>query len=317
MPVELRRHPLNPLESLLERGVMPRTTKADFYRVEVPHGAPSVEQILASANALADDDDRKLLEHDGFAVRIQHGGQHGNHYECDFIRIDFEDIPLKAKRDGTTEYLDLDEDEGVGDQTAALYDSIYDVLVLERNRLGVTPTKFARYLEHIARLDSPVIISPVITPDGLRRLASMSTIRKLKMRIASVDRLNAVADENTSTASMIQLGQQFEAPQVEVTVGFGHKRGVLHKPSVRSLLRSLTDIARRQHSTVAKLEVQGTDNQNEYEKFDLLDNRMIEEEELQPDAHRDIPYSERKEFLQRSRTTRHQEIISMFDPRPE
>lgn len=69
-------------------------------------------------------------------------------WEIQFLRIRDGVLPGIAKIDGTFEIMDLEPDEFIGEEIAAIYDSATSVLAVQRNRNSLSPSGIEMYLNH-------------------------------------------------------------------------------------------------------------------------------------------------------------------------
>ena len=69
-------------------------------------------------------------------------------WEIQFLRIRDGVLPGIAKIDGTFESMDLEPDEFIGEEIAALYDVDTSVLVVQRNRNSLSPSGIEVYFNH-------------------------------------------------------------------------------------------------------------------------------------------------------------------------
>src|SRR5688572_2971560 len=82
----------------------------------------------------------------GTPFRLQEGGKvEGDICEGDLIRIQMDQLPTKADLAGAAAPFPLREDEGIGHATAFLYYIPLRVLLLQRQRSGVSPAAVAGY----------------------------------------------------------------------------------------------------------------------------------------------------------------------------
>ncbi|MCH7596597.1 MAG: hypothetical protein IID35_08570, partial [Planctomycetes bacterium] len=195
---------------------MARTIKIDFYRVEMPESAPAqfheiIEQVADSAN-----DGNRTVSIDKCPVRMQQAEKTDGCWHGDMVRIRMNEGAILTKLSGETHPIDLDDDEGIGEQTAFLYQPTMNILVVQRNRFAVSASKLARYFESMGGLDEPIVLDPIYTQDAIQRLARLTTIRKFTIRLAGPTNATAFKRQAPHFGGMIDLIEAFQSPRIVV-----------------------------------------------------------------------------------------------------
>ena len=98
-----------------------RKLKMDFLKVVLPDEFPrSFESVLNAVNVSPKDDARNAIRND-CPFRLQEARQTGDYWKGEMIRIRMDQLPIKAKLSGDISSIDLEDDEGIGEETAFLY----------------------------------------------------------------------------------------------------------------------------------------------------------------------------------------------------
>jgi hypothetical protein len=115
---------------------MTRQIKINFYRVYMPDGAGiTFEGILESVDQSPNDEGRNLLVRD-CPIRLQSLNKLQQGWEGDMIRIRMNEVPIKASLAGIVEPLEFEDNEGLGEETAFIYNPLIQVLMSQRNQSG-------------------------------------------------------------------------------------------------------------------------------------------------------------------------------------
>jgi hypothetical protein len=272
--------------------------KVDFYSVETPEGV-NFEDLLKAARALPDDESR-VKEIQGVHFRLQRLATHGNQWEGEMIRIRMTNIPLIASLSGKTDIVELDDDEGIGEETAFLYDPKLNVLAIQRNRMGGSASRFARYFEQIGQLEEPITPTVVLEADAIERLSHVSEVRKFRVRFADVENPSLLIGNNTETRQGIGLIAAGKAPYAEIEIGMGFKRGTLPVKEVvaaaKRFYRWATGTASPE-ADIEKITVIGTYDDDSHAEMNLLEYNMFEEISVALDKDRRLPYASRRSAL--------------------
>ncbi|QGY40526.1 hypothetical protein GM415_10455 [Pseudodesulfovibrio cashew] len=255
-----------------------KAVKFDFYRVHFPD-EDGLEDALADIIGLDYPD--RTCDINGCPVCLD-ALENGRRNLIDglLVKVRMDGIPPKKNiTTGASSSIDLDEDEGLGEDTAFVYDPTLNVLVMQRNRMGVTASQFARYLYDQYDLDEWVRLDPILVSGAYQRLAQLGVFRKLRVRVAPLGNNNVFRDQGHSVNRLVDLAEQFEAPVIDVTIGMGHQRqGSLSGNAIRRTIEELTGIRGERNGAVTRIEVTGKDDDDSESCFiDLIEERMVEE----------------------------------------
>lgn len=248
---------------------------ANFFRVALPAGtATTFEEIFQRVDALPVSDERNV-EIYRQPVRLQSGVIAGNSYCGDMIRIRMDDVPVKASISGPVELVEFDEDEGLGEETAFLYQPQFSVLILQRNRHGISPAMLARYFERKGGLDGPLLFEPIMQLQAYQRMMRKEVVRKLQLELASAQNPNLFREMGYGISGMVDLLSETNAPYARLTISMGRERGSMYVAPIRRIIQQAFDLHSTNQNQVLKIEMTASDNEGEpCEVIDLLKDRM-------------------------------------------
>lgn len=289
--------------------------RVDFFKLELPEGGPSsLDEIFNLIDALPNDESR-TREIQGSTVRIQSLERSpDNCWEGDAIRIRMNKLPLIVSQKGDTDVLDLDADEGIGEETAFMYMPDLNVLAIQRNRMAVSTNLLLRTIEKFTSFEGAVIPLPILQSDAIDQLLRVRTVRKFGVRFAGVQNPGLVVNPDDTTKGAISLLQDAKAPTVEVTIGMGYERGSL---PVRAVRQAATTLHRwavgsdNPQTDVDKITVEGRFEDGSSADFDLLEYRITESVEVVEDVNRRLPYESRRVGIHDAWIRREDEIKSI------
>jgi len=271
------------------------------------------QSVLAAVGGISRLQDRNLVVRDA-PIRLQeiHFGR-----ECvegDMLRIRMHALPSKAGLDGTVEPLRLADDEGLGEETAFLYDLGTRVLVLQRNRGGVSDSSLAWYFQEMSRLGVPITLRHVLAEEAYSRLVRMAEVRRLEVHFAGITNVEFLKDsaKGTSVGEMIDVLKEFEAPYATFSLSMGRQRGSLLRQAVDKLYKSIVKTGLDEEEKVTKLEVTGTNEDDERDVFDLLAYRMVEVDTVEENSKRRVTYGRRRPLLLDAWKRRRAELARLF-----
>ncbi len=289
---------------------MKKALAIDFYRVVMPEEADCrFGEILERVSKLPADDKRNVVRF-GYPLRLQDASLHGITWEGEFVRIRMDDLPVKASLAGELASLELDADEGIGEETAFLYDLDTEVLALQRNRTGASASAVCFYFERKGEF-SGLHLDPVLMSDVLQRLAKLATTRRFEIGIAAPESLEVFRGQGKGVDALVNLAREFETPSAYVTLTMGHTKGSI--PRAKEYAKKLLSVSSKSEGAVRKLRISGYgEGADEMEVLDLLEFRMKEEVVVNPGTDRRLSRSARQDALRRAFDKRASELRRMF-----
>jgi hypothetical protein len=283
----------------------PKRMRIDFYQVEV--AGPAFEAMVEAVSRLAPEDRNVTIG--SYPVRLQTHGRwpRPGCIEGDMVKIRMEDVPPKASLSGEVESLDLSEDEGLGEETAFLYDPQSQILVLQRNFYGVGTSSLAEYFFQKSGTSGPILFHPVLDRDAMEKLTSIVKVRKLEMRIAAPAAADAARERNPGVSQALELIDYLEAPKITISATMGHEEGGFAFRHAKRLWETLNSLRQRNPRSVEKLEIGGLDANDHRLDIDLIESRLSEWDEVQV-IDRTVPYAGRQRLL-RNAFERHEQYL--------
>lgn len=289
----------------------------DFYRVTIPRGG-SLDAVFAAicktgCNA------KRNIEVNAAPVRLQEGGSvAGDFCAGDMIRLQMEGWPSNAGLDGTSEPLSLGKDRGLGHETAFLYYIPWKILLMERNRSGVSPAAMARYIEKHGGFEQPVHLDPVPLSTAEKQLTNFKKFRRLRVRVASVGRVNAIKNDDDSTSKVMGLLQGMSTPATStpvVDVMFsvnGPRHDSLDAGGVIRTIRNVLKIP-ADEAVVERLEVSGSDTpEGTLEMLNYMNFVLTDTQTVAGRNKKRMPYHQRAAALMASFTKKKPLLESLY-----
>lgn len=222
----------------------------------------------------------------------------------DFVRIRTSHGPGKVGRDSEVEGFSFDEEEGFGEETAALYDPATGYVLVQYNHFGVRVNAIADYLSAYDEVENNLYTFKPKFDEGVeRRLLKQGVTRKLSFAID----LSRMSDQDRQRGlpltEAIELGRKSGADRVriEISVQGGRDKSLLQ--SVQGTIDSLRGIFGQNPAAVRRLEVSGKEDEDAVtEVLDLLGHKLsVEINDLQLGNDLRFPRSERWRALLRAK----------------
>jgi len=300
--------------SVKEGVVMPKSMKIDYYRVLIgEEDQQNFDSIIEKISNFPNDESRNYF-HNNIPIRLQEMEKREHLWIGDMVKIRLNDIPPKTKMSGRQIDIDLDEDEGLGEETAFLYDQDVRVLVLQRNYTAVTAAGFTSYFKYFGNVKKLNLL-PVVKPEAYQRMEKMNIVRRFEIDFAGLQNLSIAKGSGKGANAMVDLANETDSPYQKVILSMGNQKGTIAR--IRSFVEEVLSLFKE---NVKKIKITGKEFiDGETEIIDLLEDRMVDIEELDlPRGDHDLARKIRKQALYRAWNNRIPELEMMFlDPEVE
>lgn len=248
--------------------------KIGFYKVAVrAKTQETFDSVLDRVSRLPDDESRAVEYLDG-AFRLQFAKRSKSIWQGEMMRLRMNETPIKGNLKGKVEQIPLESDEGIGEQTAFLYDPSLDVLVYHEFRGGVTVRSAGRYFKDKGAVRA-IEMAPILKPEVMERVAKMGRITEFIVHLAGVESGGNLRNKGESASALVKAASAFQAPKAQFRLKVG-KNGSLAK--VIEAARDFLDGQLVERDKVTKLVVVGSEMSEEaVDVVDLLADRLVEE----------------------------------------
>jgi len=295
---------------------MSKTLTFDFYEVEVSNsGGRSFQDLLQQVHNTSPSDSSRVVTYGSTPIRLQNTSFSAAHYWLvEMIKIRMDNVPIKASLDGETEAIELEDDEGIGEETIFLFDVPTGILTLQRNRYGVSASTLAFYFEQAAE-GASITLMPVLEGEALKKVEAMQTFRSFEFRVAAPKNMGMLKGVDKGVRAMMELTQQYEAPHilVQLSMGRGNRLGTLSGMVIHEAKRLLS-YNQADANVVERLVVTGKSEGGETKVIDLLNHRMVEKVAIQTQDDRRLLAPEREHAVLNAWQTRRDEIYTLYLP---
>lgn len=220
----------------------------NIYKVLETAGAPPLDHLLEQVEGL--DLGSRLRRVGDFDMRLEHiarphsAGNTSDFWMMDFVKLRYEHGPGKAGRGTPIQGFDMDDDQGFGEETAALYDPATKYLVLQYNHNGVREGKIKEYFsqlvhdpENIAHYQFRVKLDE----SSEVKLAKKQYIAKVHFKIDSSKISAAYRQADVSLERALELSDQQDGQILELTISASRGKN-LKQGAVTSLINALRGV---------------------------------------------------------------------------
>jgi hypothetical protein len=294
---------------VVEGSRLPRVT-IDFFRVHFadPNYNGTFEAVLATI------DQRRGRDRN---VPTTGGWNHfhrlttsRNRHIGDLLRVQADQLPVAADRDGTIEDLALEHDQGIAAVTYFYYRLSNRVLLMLRSSGGLSGPGFEHLIKELGGVD--VELRPVPQLETLERLRRLRQVRKISFKLATPDPEHHLR-VGRGVEGLFDLMGEFEASVADVTLSVDRRRDSrLNRGRAIALLESLYRLGQRS-TDVKKATVQGLDPTEERTiALDLLHGRMVERVEVPVGPNRRLSEDGCTGALENAYVTRSAELEELY-----
>ncbi|WAC24732.1 hypothetical protein [Blastomonas sp. SL216] len=273
---------------------MAKSITVRFYSVgKLAAQGPSLRTTLQAIYDLGEPAARQRQLAGGFVCRLERLVLEPGYVSGEMMRVRDTDLPCEVHPDGTRA---LGIDVPIGDGVAFCFREADHTLAIHYDPRVLSPGRFNDYLVQMHHAGQ-FVMEPVMDGDALARFQEQP-LRKLKVRLARPQNLDALDDEAAPAGAAIQaMGEAYEAPEITVELSMGRNKGSLGLAAKAMVEQFLVLFG--QGADVRSLHVtpdagEGLKN----EDINLLDSLLSEKGEVNPasDAPDDV-YSATSAFV--------------------
>jgi hypothetical protein len=222
----------------------------------------------------------------------------------DFVRIRTSHGPGKVGRDSEVEGFEFEEEEGFGEETAALYDPATGYMLIQYNHFGVRAGAIADYFSAYDGTENNLYtFKPKYDEDVERRLLNHGITRKISFCLDVTRMSEQDRQRGRPLSEAIDYGRQNGADKIKVEISVQGERNRSLAQGALDGLTALRSILGQNPDAVTKLEVSGKENQDSVtEVLDLIAHRLsVEFNDLVLGADLRYPRDERWRALTRAK----------------
>lgn len=296
---------------------MTRTTNIDFFTVKLGSGAP-FEPILQQVSETPNDR-RRNVDVLGHPIRLAEAAKDRDGiWDCDLVKIRMDNLPVRASIDGSKTDLNLNSDEGLGEETAFMFIPKFQVLVIQRNRLGVSTKRFCEYFENFGHPRRAVDVEPILSGAALQKLGSIQEHRCFEIRVAGIHNADALRKTGVSVGGLANVMEELDSPSayLNLSVGVGGRDGGHRSLNRNAIIQAVKQVLRMpgREGAIKTLRLRGRDAAHEMVPIDFLVDRIFHTTTLTSGANRRISYQTRLQAVRSAWELHKEEIARILAP---
>jgi hypothetical protein len=227
----------------------------------------------------------------------------------DFTKLRFEHGPGKAGRSSPIEGFDLTDDEGFGEETAALYDPQSCYMIVQYNHHGVRAGAIEEYLSayvHDAQRVVAYQLRIKLDDTADVRLAQKQLLKKIHFKVAPAQITTAHRNSNVGLGRALDFNDGYAGDDLEIIISAKRGRFLNFSSSTRLInkLKNLVTIGEANADPiVSKFEVSGkTDAAARTDAINMLSPKLeVTVDQLQLGTDRRYTLISRWEAVKRAR----------------
>jgi hypothetical protein len=194
--------------------------------------------------------------------------QDSGYWLCNIEKINVLDEASIGDLQGGRQTIATGDDQGPIIDTVFLYNPFNDVIVLQRNRSGLSLNSFTLFLSKLTN-SNDIELELIIDPNALEKLKKMPIVDRIEYKISKPTSYKFAKNEDRSLRGDIKLAELFQGENLKVVIG-AQRGGHLHKTKILSKVKSLL----RNSDGLHKLNVRGRVN-GDIEILDLIKQRIL------------------------------------------
>ena len=253
----------------------------DFYRVKhLSTNAVNFGQILDDLIKLSPNDAQAKI--DGEACLISKSekisGTFTQAVSMLFTKIRMDNLPQKAKASGERSPLDLDDDEGLGEDVAISYCQDLNIVAIQKNIHSLSANNILRLIKEVdPRCE--VEFLPVLKEDALERFLKLKCLKKIRLKIDGTKDLSFLKDQSLNNAMNLQ--NLLSAPYLECTWSVGRRKKEIPEILSKFIEKIAILIKNQRPEAICNLEITGRETEIDPSiTIDLLEDRLIEQRNI-------------------------------------
>lgn len=271
-------------------------TTVGFFHVESEESAAHIER-LCSQYARARTSAAFTVQHELRRYELTNAAWNANDKALvgTLWRVREAELPSKLKS-GSVSSLGIAADEDLGEATSFAYMPSKAVAVVQYNHNGPRHS-VVREILYNAGVSAPLVMSPVLKSDALKRMQKAKLVRRVEFALAkpSQDELAALRQVGGAVSDALDAMEDLGGMTVRVTISMGHNRGGLSE-------RAKTFFEAMSHGgspiQALKANIKESD-EHATEMVDLLGGRRTITLEI-PEKNREVDHAECRKRLLRS-----------------
>lgn len=249
----------------------------DFYRVKpLSDASISFSQVLNEIVSMSPNDAQANI--DGDTCLISKNENFGKNLSILFTKIRMNNLPQKTKATGERSPLDLDEDEGLGEDVAIAYNVVLNVVAIQRNIHSLSANNILRLIKEVNPA-CDVEFLPIIKQDALERILKFEQLKKIRIKINGTQDLSFL--KNSGFSSQLNAQEFFSEPFFECIWSVGRKKEGLSE-KIKDKIGSLARIIKKDRPlAICNFEITGKETLSDPSiTIDLLDDRLIGQKDI-------------------------------------
>jgi hypothetical protein len=258
-----------------------KSLRIGFYGVTVTNDPDTTfSEILEKfRREVIPDDESRTWDNKDQPIRLQWATHTGGLWSGEIMRIRLHEDLNRAKRDGSTRPIEFEDDEGLGENTAFLFNHRTSTLVVHEARGAVSVNSFGKYFKSVGQVEG-VELRPLMRPEAIERIASMGAIYSLDVQLEGMQTAAPFRDSGRSAAAMVDVARSLHAPVLHIVAKIPRTRGGYVQETLTGVVDALRGLMRDTTETtgLTRAVVTGgrTNGENAEEIVDLIEDRLVE-----------------------------------------
>lgn len=192
-----------------------------------------------------------------------------------FSKIRMDHLPLRRKRNRDRRPLDLDDDEGLGEDMAIAYSPSLKIVSVQKNVHSVSANNIVKLVNDFFP-QMQLSFLPIVKHDALERFSKCGILKKARIKLQGTDDLSFLKNSNFSPEEKLTIQHMLTEPYVDIVYSVGRKQISLSEKIKQKVMFWANYSRTEENNNVLAIEITGKeDEKSKTVAIDLLDDRLI------------------------------------------
>lgn len=248
--------------------------KFDFFSVRTAEGN-TISFEAALNELLAMPPEESSIKIDNTDCSVCDSLRQKEYYAFLFSKIRMDRLPSCRKRNRDRRPLDLDDDEGLGEDMAIAYSPSLKIVSVQKNIHSMSANNIVKFVnEFFPQMQLSFL--PIVKRDALERFARCGILKKARIKLQGTEDFSFLRNSNFSPEEKLTIQQMLMEPYVEIVYSVGRKQTSLSENIKQKVFFWANHHRSEENNNVLAVEITGKeDEEARTVAIDLLEDRLI------------------------------------------
>ena len=130
-----------------------------------------------------------------------------------------------AKENGEFDFIELEDDEYIGEEVTVLYDEEFNIIMIQRNKNSLSPSGLEKYFTGVLDNGTQIQFLPIPMPEELKSIKPSQEFRKLSLGFSPTNIDDEILNQvNKPILDIIRGSKELGALRVMITLSLGNSK---------------------------------------------------------------------------------------------